>query len=129
MVHLFVLDALVRPSIPPDENALRAALRETADSATLHPLHQLKHRRFAKLERRLSELKDWVRLLDIVERSGAYSRVLKSFRARVADPQLLPSPTVARRFQSSGSDWTRFGVQSALSHRQNLTQATQFAHA
>ena len=127
LMHLIVLDALVRPSSSPSHDALRAALRETADAAMSDPLHGLENERFARLESRLSKLEPWAQRLDLVEHKGDYSRVLRSFRDRAANPRLLPSPTLARQFQSSARDWTSFGVNTALLHRQGINDALAYA--
>jgi len=127
LMHLFVLDALVRPSLSPSHDALRATLREAADAAMIDPLHGLENERFERLERRLSELEPWAQRLDLVEHKGGYSQVLRSFRDRAANPRLLPSPTLARLFQNSARDWTRFGIHTALLHRQGIDHALAYA--
>jgi glutamate--cysteine ligase len=127
LMHLIVLDALVRPSVSPSQDALRSALRETADAAMIDPLHGLENGRFERLERRLSALEPWAQRLDLVEHKGGYSQVLRSYRERAANPRLLPSPTLARLFQNSARDWTRFGIHTALLHRQGSDHALAYA--
>lgn len=127
LMHLFILDALIRPSLSPSQDSLRETLHETVDAAVLDPLHALKNERFEKLERRLSDLEPWAQRLDLVEHKGGYSRVLRSFRERATNPRLLPSPTLARLFRDSACDWTRFGIDTALLHREGIEHALAYA--
>jgi hypothetical protein len=113
--------------LSPRHEALRAALDDVAGAAVIDPLHGLENERFERLEHRLSELEPWAQRLDLVERKGGYSQVLRSFRDRAANPRLLPSPTLARLFQNSARDWTRFGIHTASLHRQGIDNALAYA--
>jgi glutamate--cysteine ligase len=127
LMHLFALDALVQPSLSPNRDALREHLLEAANAAVLDPIHGLKNERFTRLQSRLAELEPWAQRLDMVEHEGAYARALDLFRDRAANPQHLPSPALARGFRNSASDWTRFGIHTALLHRQGVTDALAYA--
>ena len=127
LMHLFVLDALVRPSLPPSSVALREDLREAADAAQIDPLHGLENEHFQRLTSRLSELEPWAQRLDLVEHKSAYSRILRAFHDRAANPRLLPSPTLARMFRNSPRDWTDFGIHTAQLHRRGVSHALAYA--
>jgi glutamate--cysteine ligase len=127
LMHLILLDALARPSLSPNHDSLQATLREAADASVIDPLHGLQNERFDRLGRRLSELEPWAQRLDLVEHMGGYSRVLRSFRDRAANPRLLASPTLARLFRDSARDWTHFGIDTALLHREGINDALAYA--
>lgn len=114
LMHLFILEALLRPTGPRDGASLGEDLRRSAEVAGMDPLKPLDGDCLANLRTRLAALEGWARRLDALVPGAPYVRALEGYQACAQDPLQLPSARLAQRFQDAGGDWTAFGIQTAL---------------
>ena len=114
LMHLFLLDALIRPTRPRGPAELGQDLDRAAEAAGLDPLQAVGDARFARLRERLDSLEGWARRLDALEPGDPYLGALSAYRDKAADPLRLPSAALARALQASGASWTAFGMRTAL---------------
>jgi glutamate--cysteine ligase len=130
LLHLFLLDALSRPSTPLASTTLRAHLDMAADVALSDPRRLATLPFLASARARLARLEHWAERLDAVELSNEYRTSLAFFRHRLADPSMLPSSALAASFAASGADWTSFGIDRAMalgSRTQEVEHALAYA--
>jgi len=129
LLHLFVLEAASRPSLPGTGGDIPASLQEASEIALADPgrLEPALGGPLARLARRLSALEIWAERLDRAAASDRFRASLDLFLARIADPSALPSARLARRFAASGQDWTTFGVRTALALKQGERHAVEYA--
>jgi len=136
LLHLLVLDGLVRPSPERTNAGLRNDVETAMEVALLDPFSLesatdgLARQVLAAAARRLAELEIWARKLDWGPRSRPYGDGLLRLRRRVAEGGRLPSARLARAFLGSGLDWTSFGARlAARQGRRQLRQGAERALA
>ena len=126
LMHLFILDGLARPTAPRPTAVLGEDLDRAACAARMDP-RALDPALLAALGARLDELERWALALDRLEPGGRYLQSLDVYRARVVDPSLLPSARLAAAFESSGMDWTAFGLHIANPLSKGASHALDYA--
>lgn len=126
LMHLFILDGLARPSEPRTPAQLGEDLSRSAETARRDP-RALDPSLARALGTRLEDLERWARALDDLEPGGRYLGALDDYRARAANPSLLPSSRLAEAFASSGMDWTAFGLHIADSFSKGAGHALDYA--
>ncbi len=131
LIHLFILDGLARPTQPRGREALGEDLSRATDAALKNPLQLIASAGSDLLLRaadeRLADLDSWARRLNEETWDDTYTAVLELFRRRICDPRLLTSAALIRAFEKSGLDWSSFGVQTAVEHRQGAEHELEYA--
>lgn len=116
LLHLFVLDGLLRPTAPRPSSILAADLRDAAlvavrDPRTLSAADPL----LVAARQRVAALAPWADRLDGAA-GGSHAAGLATVQRQLEHPATLPSAVIARAISASGTDWTSFGVALAHAH-------------
>lgn len=139
LLALFIHDDLRRPSGPGSARDLGLHL-DAAEEAAIMPLPSLPGQtahaalsgarertailsnadtqRIIRTRRRLESLRPLAKKLDAENGTGeepGYHDVLEEAIDRTLDPGRLPSARILEAFESSGKDWTSFGIETAAS--------------
>jgi glutamate--cysteine ligase len=126
LIHLFVVDGLMRASDPRTNAVLRRDLQAAVTTALKDPLGLRSDPILAVAGRRLAQLEEWAGALDATTAHSPYSGALRLYSRRLADPDTLSSARLARALAESGLDWTSFGAQTAARLRQGAMHALEY---
>ncbi len=125
---LFIHDGLRRPSGPGSTRELGLHLDAAEEAAIMPPpalsgarertaiLSNADTQRIIRTRKRLESLRPLARSLDGETDAGGgpgYQDVLEEAIDRTLDPGRLPSARILEAFESSGKDWTLFGMEMA----------------
>jgi len=121
LMHLFILDGLARPTEPRATASLEEDLERVVEVARMDP-YSLDPDLPGELRTRLDALQGWALALDV-----GYLRSLEAYRERAAKPSLLPSARLARLLETSGMDWTTFGMNIAKRFSKGVNHALDYA--
>ena len=109
LLHLLLLEALSRPSVPRTASEQRERLA-SADAAALTDPFALSEGSplLRSAVARLKSLEPFAAALD-----GPYRRALEKYGAAAADPQLSTAALLYTAFREAGTSWTAFGARIA----------------
>jgi len=120
VLHLFVLDGLMKPSGSGTTEELQPYLDAAGKTALADPSAFLEQTSggsesvilLTRARERLEALRPLAHQLDS-SRHARYVPVLEASIARTIDPSNLPSHRLLRAFEASGLGWTEFGMNTA----------------
>jgi glutamate--cysteine ligase len=113
LMHMFILDGLMRASGAGSPEELGGSLEEAEAAALAGSAHA---DRLAEARRRLDSLEPIALELDRAG-GGDYRAVLDGAVGKTAYPARLPSARLLAAIGSAGGDWTRLGLDVAVSRR------------
>jgi glutamate--cysteine ligase len=109
LAHIFIVDGLAKASIPKANAALAETLDKADEAALSDPFKtQAENGHLANLLGRLASLAPLAR-----EMGASYERTLETYRARYGNPGASPAATLAKDYDESGLEWSRYGANVA----------------
>jgi glutamate--cysteine ligase len=132
LLHLFILDGLMRPSGPGTTEELGRSLDEAEDAALAHPTNRWgpgSAERFRSAQTRLESLRTLARRLDSgsgnTDQLPIYEMALEEAIAKTKNPGRLPAARLLAAFEAAGKDWTEFGMEMAARYVETTEKGTE----